>query len=61
MKVSSNRDELESNASDIKEFIISILKGEPNELYNASAHYITTGGNHVKCLEAIQKGLCLQL
>jgi len=35
MKVSSNRDELESNASDIKEFIISILKGEPNELYNA--------------------------
>ena len=48
MKVSSNRDELESNASDIKEFIISILKGEPNELYNASAHYITTGGKRLR-------------
>jgi geranylgeranyl diphosphate synthase type I len=44
MKASSIKDELESNASYIKKFIISILKGEPTELYDASAHYITTGG-----------------
>ena len=48
MKASSIRDELESNASDVKEFIISILKGEPNELYNASAHYIATGGKRLR-------------
>jgi geranylgeranyl diphosphate synthase, type I len=48
MKASSIRDDLESNASDVKEFIISILKGEPNELYNASAHYITTGGKRLR-------------
>jgi geranylgeranyl diphosphate synthase, type I len=48
MKASSIRDDLESNASDVKESIISILKGEPNELYNASAHYITTGGKRLR-------------
>src|ERR671932_2523024 len=48
MKTSSIRDELESNASYIKEFIISILKGEPTELYDASAHYITTGGKRLR-------------
>src|ERR687886_2095209 len=48
MKTSSSRDELESNASYIKEFVISILKGEPTELYNASAHYITTGGKRIR-------------
>src|ERR687886_798012 len=48
MKTSSSRDELESNASYIKEFVISILKGEPTELYNASAHYITTGGKRLR-------------
>src|ERR687887_1541215 len=48
MKASSIRDELESNASYIKEFVISILKGEPTELYNASAHYIATGGKRLR-------------
>jgi geranylgeranyl diphosphate synthase, type I len=48
MKASSIKDELESNASYVKEFIISILKGEPTELYDASAHYITTGGKRLR-------------
>jgi geranylgeranyl diphosphate synthase type I len=48
MKVSSIRDELESNALDVKDFIISNLKGEPDELYNASAHYIATGGKRLR-------------
>src|ERR671933_596305 len=48
MKVSSIKDELESNASYVKEFIISILKGDPTELYDASVHYITTGGKRLR-------------
>lgn len=48
MKTSSIRDELESNASDIKEFILSILEGEPKQLYQASAHYIISGGKRLR-------------
>ena len=48
MKVSSVRDELESNASVVKEFILSILEGEPKELYHASAHYIMSGGKRLR-------------
>src|ERR671928_1282128 len=48
MKASSIKDELESNASYVKEFIISILKGDPTELYDASVHYITTGGKRLR-------------
>ena len=48
MKTSSIRDELESNASEIKEFILSILEGEPKDLYQASAHYIISGGKRLR-------------
>ena len=48
MKTSSIRDELESNASEIKEFILSILRGEPKDLYQASAHYIISGGKRLR-------------
>src|SRR5437868_299308 len=48
MKTSSIRDELESNASEIKEFILSILEGEPKDLYQASAHYIVSGGKRLR-------------
>jgi geranylgeranyl diphosphate synthase type I len=48
MKASSIRDELESNASDIEKFILSILEGEPKQLYRASAHYIASGGKRLR-------------
>src|SRR5512133_636327 len=48
MKASSIRDELESNASNVKEFILSYLEGEPKELYQASAHYIKSGGKRLR-------------
>jgi geranylgeranyl diphosphate synthase type I len=48
MKSSSIRDELESNASDIEKFILSILEGEPKQLYRASAHYIASGGKRLR-------------
>ena len=48
MKTSSIRDELESNASNVKEFILSFLEGEPKELYQASAHYIKSGGKRLR-------------
>jgi geranylgeranyl diphosphate synthase type I len=48
MKASSIRDELESNASMITDFIRSYLQGEPKELYQASAHYIKSGGKRLR-------------
>ena len=48
MKASSIRDELESNASDIEKFILSILEGKPKQLYRASAHYIASGGKRLR-------------
>lgn len=48
MKASSIRDELESNASMISDFIRSYLQGEPKELYQASAHYILSGGKRLR-------------
>ena len=48
MKASSIRDELESNASNVKEYILSYLEGEPKELYQASAHYIKSGGKRLR-------------
>ena len=48
MKAGSIRDELESNASDIEKFILSILEGEPKQLYRASAHYIASGGKRLR-------------
>jgi geranylgeranyl diphosphate synthase type I len=48
MKASSIRDELESNASMITDFIRSYLQGEPKELYQASAHYIKSGGKRIR-------------
>jgi geranylgeranyl diphosphate synthase type I len=48
MKASSIRDELESNASMISDFIRSYLQGEPKELYQASAHYIVSGGKRLR-------------
>jgi geranylgeranyl diphosphate synthase type I len=48
MKASSIRDELESNASIVTDFIRSYLQGEPKELYQASAHYILSGGKRLR-------------
>ena len=48
MKASSIRDELESNASIITDFIRSYLQGEPKELYEASEHYIVSGGKRLR-------------
>ena len=48
MKASSIRDELESNASMITDFIRSYLQGEPKELYEASEHYIVSGGKRLR-------------
>jgi geranylgeranyl diphosphate synthase, type I len=48
MKASSIRDELESNASMITDFIRSYLQGEPKELYQASEHYILSGGKRLR-------------
>jgi geranylgeranyl diphosphate synthase, type I len=48
MKASSIRDELESNASMLTDFIRSYLQGEPKELYQASEHYILSGGKRLR-------------
>ena len=48
MKASSIRDELESNASMVTNFICSYLQGEPKELYQASSHYIVSGGKRLR-------------
>src|SRR5919199_3148650 len=41
-------EEIDSNASTVDEFILSHLEGEPKELYQASAHYIVSGGKRLR-------------
>ncbi len=48
MKASSIKSELESHASTVNEFILSFLKGEPLELYQASSHLVRTGGKRLR-------------
>ena len=48
MKAIDIKDELESNASSVNEYILSSLKGVPFELYRASSHYIISGGKRLR-------------
>jgi len=48
MKTSDIKDELESNASSVNQYILSSLKGDPVELYRASSHYIISGGKRLR-------------
>ena len=48
MKAIDMKDELESNASSVSEYILSSLEGEPIELYRASSHYIISGGKRLR-------------
>jgi geranylgeranyl diphosphate synthase type I len=48
MKASSIRSELESNACMVTDFISSYLHGHPKVLYQASAHYIVSGGKRLR-------------
>src|SRR5215471_4947194 len=48
MKAIDMKDELESNASSVSEYILSSLEGDPIELYRASSHYIISGGKRLR-------------
>ena len=44
----SLRQQLQSTASMVNEFMLSVLDGKPKELYLASAHYIKSGGKRLR-------------
>ena len=44
----SLKQQLESTASMVDDFILSVLEGKPKELYLASSHYIRTGGKRLR-------------
>jgi geranylgeranyl diphosphate synthase type I len=48
MNLANIQDELEANASTVSQFILTSLKGEPKELYKASAHYLVSGGKRLR-------------
>lgn len=48
MKAGSIKNELESYASSVNEFILASLDGKPKELYQASSHLIRTGGKRLR-------------
>jgi len=48
MKASSIKGELESCASMVNEFLVSNLDGKPKALYQASSHYIRSGGKRLR-------------
>ncbi len=48
MNISEIDEEMESTASDINEYMLMRLKGNPSELYSASAHYISSGGKRLR-------------
>jgi geranylgeranyl diphosphate synthase type I len=48
MRASSAKNELESCASVVNEFLLSNLDGRPKALYQTSSHYIRTGGKRLR-------------
>jgi len=48
MNTDTIKDELETNAIHVNDFILSYLNGNPKELYLASAHYISSGGKRIR-------------
>jgi geranylgeranyl diphosphate synthase type I len=48
MKAIDIKDELETNASSVNQYILSLLEGDPIELYRASSHYIKSGGKRLR-------------
>ena len=48
MNLRTIRYDLEINAANVNEFILSSLDGRPKELYKASAHYISSGGKRLR-------------
>jgi geranylgeranyl diphosphate synthase, type I len=48
MKAIDIKDELESNAFSVNQYILSLLEGDPIELYRASSHYIKSGGKRLR-------------
>jgi geranylgeranyl diphosphate synthase, type I len=54
MNISTIRNELETNAVHVTEFILSYLEGTPRELYRASAHYISSGGKRLRPFIALK-------
>ncbi|MGH9909060.1 MAG: polyprenyl synthetase family protein [Nitrososphaerales archaeon] len=44
----SLKQQLESTASHVNSFILSILEGKPRDLYLASSHYIKSGGKRLR-------------
>ena len=48
MNLRNIRYDLEINAANVNEFILSSLDGRPKELYEASAHYISSGGKRLR-------------
>ena len=50
----STRIDIENYVDKINKYFVSFLKGEPSELYEASAHYIKSGGKRLRPLMAIK-------
>lgn len=48
MNISTIGNDLESNAVNVNEYILSSLDGTPKELYLASSHYISSGGKRLR-------------
>ena len=48
MKASSMKNELEACAATVNEFLVANLQGRPKELYQASSHYIRSGGKRLR-------------
>jgi geranylgeranyl diphosphate synthase type I len=48
MRASSMKNELESCAFAVNEFLLSNLDGKPKALYQASSHYIRSGGKRLR-------------
>ena len=48
MKVDSIKNDLEANAAAVNKFLLSHLDQKPRELYQASSHYIKTGGKRLR-------------
>jgi geranylgeranyl diphosphate synthase type I len=48
MRASSMKSELDSCAFSVNEFLLSQLEGKPKALYQASSHYIRSGGKRLR-------------
>ncbi len=56
MKADSIKSKMKSYASTVNNFILAFIEGKPKEIFQASSHYIRTGGKRLQAVSMRPEG-----